>query len=67
MNTSGDKLMKFHLRWPGHGYKEDISREKLNLSTAAQINVIRTIYVKAIIDNIQESNKWRLWGDIWNG
>ena len=42
------------MRRPGHGYKRETSREKLNLLIAAQNNAIKTKYIKAIIHNSVE-------------
>ena len=43
--------------------KVKLKREAESLLTATQINIVRTNYIKAKIDNMQQNTKCRLWCD----
>ena len=61
MDISSDKLVRLHMRRPGHNY--NLKRETKSLLITAQNKAIRINYIKAKIDNMQQNSKCRLCGD----
>ena len=64
MGISSDKLVRFahDKRWT-QLRKRNLKRETESLQIAVQNNTIRTIYIKAIINNTQQNSKFRLCGE----
>ena len=62
--TTLTKKQKSHMRRPVRKHSErNIQRETESLLIAAQINAIKTNYVKEKIDNTQQNSKCRLYSD----
>ena len=63
MDISSDKPAKFHTRKLGYCLEKETLREKQSILIAAKNNAIRTNYVKASIDKMQQSCRCRFCGD----
>ena len=61
MDISNDKLVRLHCRLPGHDCEKENSRETDYLLVVARNNAIRTNYIKAKIDNVQQNSNCSLY------